>query len=116
MALEADELAQVRDEIGVAEPPSDSDLDDIHDRVGGTVGVVRAVWAQRLAALLALPASFNVSGEYSQNTSANIEAIQKRLAQLSSLPDDSNDIPPQGADPMVQVTSAHLIRCNDGGR
>jgi hypothetical protein len=116
VALTEDELALVRDEIGIADPPSDSDLDDIHERRGGLVGVVRAVWAGRLADLLALPATFSVSGEYSQSTSANIEAIRKRLSELSGLPDDSDDIPPVDDDGRRPVESLRLVRCDDTGR
>lgn len=94
MALTDDQLSIVRDEIGPADPPSDSDLDDLHDRYGGLVGVVRAVWKQRLAVLLGTPASFTVVGEYGQNTSANIDAIRRRLFELSGAPDDSDEIPP----------------------
>lgn len=109
MALDPDQLAAVRDEIGTIEPPSDSDLDDIHERKGGLVGVVRAVWAQRLADLMAEPATFSVSGEYSQSTGKNIEAIQARLAELSSFPDDSNEIPPGGID-VRPISSYQLVR------
>lgn len=112
MALAEDELALVRAEIGAADPPSDSDLDDIHDRRGGLVGVVREIWASRLADFLADPASFSVdSGSYSQNAGKNIEAIQRRLGELSSYPDDSDDIPPllpdDGRHP---VDSLQLVR------
>lgn len=113
MALEPDELAEVRTEIGSADPPSDSDLDDIHDRVLGLVGVIRAVWATRLADFLSNPASFTVPGEYGQNVAANIEGIQKRLRELSGLPDDSNDIPPGGLD-LRPVTSFQLVRPDCG--
>lgn len=109
MALDPEQLAEVRDEIGTVEPPSDSDLDDIHDRKGGLVGVVRAVWAQRLADLLASPASFSVSGEYSENNSANIDGIQKRLAELAGEPDDSDDIPPKG-ETVAVINSYQLVR------
>ncbi len=109
MALSSDQLASIRDEIGTAEPPTTADLDVIYDRVSGLVGVVRAVWAQRLANLLAEPATFSVSGEYSQSTSANIEAIRKRLSELASYPDDSDTIPPGGVDTRP-IQSYQLVR------
>ena len=107
MALAPDELALVRAEIGDAEPPDDTDLDAIHERRGGLVGVVREVWAKRLADLLALPASFSVAGEYSQSTAANIDAITKRLAQLAPYDDDEDTIP-GGAVTVVRVN--RLVR------
>lgn len=110
MPLDPDQLAIVRDEIGTADPPSDGDLDDIYDRKGGLVGVVRVVWAQRLANLLALPATFSVSGEYSQSTGDNIEAIQTRLKELSGLSDDSDEIPPTGVGETRPLTSWQLVR------
>lgn len=96
MALTLDELAAVRAEIGDTVPPSDDDLDEIHDRRGGLVGVVREVWAKRLAEYLASPASFTVSGEYAQSVAANIQGIQKRLAELATADDDSDEIPQGG--------------------
>lgn len=111
MALAPDELAQVRDWVGGATPPTDPDLDAIHDRVGGTAGVVRSVWAGRLAALLSDPASFSIGGEYSQSTAANIKAIQELLGQLSALPDDG-DLPPFTGGGAAAVGVAQLVRCD----
>jgi hypothetical protein len=110
MPLDPDQLAIVRDEIGTVEPPSDGDLDDIYDRKGGLVGVVRTVWAQRLANLLAEPATFSVAGEYSQSTRDNIEGIQNRLKELSGTADDSDDIPPGGLEAVQEIHSYQLVR------
>lgn len=96
MALTLDELALVRAEVGDTVPPSDDDLDEIHDRRGGLVGVVREVWSKRLADLLASPASFTVSGEYGQNVASNILGIQQRLRELAGADDTDNEIPPGG--------------------
>ncbi len=109
MALSSDQLATIRDEIGTAATPTDADLDVIHDRVSGLVGVVRAVWAQRLANMLAEPATFSVSGEYSQSVAANIEAIRKRLSELALYPDDSDTIPPGGVESRP-IGSYQLVR------
>lgn len=84
--------------------PDDSTLDDIYALRGGLVGVIRHVWSERLATILAQPASFQVSGEYGQNTSANIEAIRRRLYELSAYPDDADTIPPGGGLTMFKVT------------
>jgi len=76
--------------------PDDSELDDIYTLRGGLVGVLRQVWSTRLAILLASPASFSVSGEYSQSVNGNIEAIRRRLFELSAYPDTADVIPPGG--------------------
>lgn len=109
MPLDLDQLALVRDEIGFTEPPSTPDLDDIYDRKGGLVGVVRVVWSQRLADLFANPASFSISGEYSQSTGDNMKYIQARLAELSGVADDSDEIPSKGA-PSTVLVSYQLVR------
>lgn len=96
MALTPDQLSIVRAEIGDAVPPEDGDLDDLHEQYGGLVGIVRHIWKHRLADLLADPASFTVPGEYGQNTTENIKAIQKRLFELASYADDGDLLPPGG--------------------
>lgn len=116
MALTADQLAAVREEIGTATPPSDADLDVIHERVGGLVGVVRAVWRVRLANLLATPASLNVPGQVGLNWGANIKAIQERLAELSRYPDDSDDLPGGGPGRPLAGVSRLVRDGSDAGR
>lgn len=103
MALAPDELTLVRLYVGEAEPPTDADLSAYHDSFGGLVGVVRAVWAARLSALLADPASFSIGGEYSQSTAANIKAYEERLKSLGNRPADSDDLPPLGGSTVVQT-------------
>src|SRR5687767_9623527 len=79
MPLGTEDLIWVRRKIGTG-TPTDDDLDDVYDRVGSREEVVKEVLETRLADLLANPAQFSVSGEYSQNTGANIAALQKALA------------------------------------
>jgi hypothetical protein len=76
-----DELFAIRAEIGIAEPPDDGDLDEIFSRVGTVAGTASEVLKGRLAVFMAAPASFAVDG-FSQNTSANIAALQKRIDSL----------------------------------
>jgi hypothetical protein len=111
VALTADERALVRSEIGDAEPPTTTELDEIHERRGGLVGVVREVWSKRLADLLAEPASFSVAGQYSESSGDNIRAIQERLRALSGSADDSDVIPPMGV-PAMRVY--RLVRSTSG--
>jgi hypothetical protein len=108
VALTADQIALLRAELGVAEPPSDSDLDDIYLLRGGLVGVARHVWAGRLADFLAVPGAFTVVGDYSQSTAANITAIRQRLIDLAGYPDTSDDLPPGGA--LVMFRAVPMVR------
>jgi hypothetical protein len=103
VALTADQLALLRAEIGPAEPPDDSDLDEIYALRGGLVGVARHVWSERLAVLIATPAAFTAVGDYSQNTAANIATIRQRLIELAGFPDTSDELPPGGATIMFAV-------------
>lgn len=80
----ADELAAIRSEIGDAEPPTDSAIETIFDRLGTVGGVVYEITSKRLADLLASPASFTVTGEYSQSTEANIRAYSELLRKYAS--------------------------------
>lgn len=73
----------------VGRRPSDDDLQTIYDRTGSLTETVREVLETRRADLIADPASYAITGEYSQDTRANIDAINKLLAQLGDL--DSED-------------------------
>lgn len=76
------QLQVVRDEIGDGEP-TDIELDDLFDRTGSVKGVILAVIKKRLATFAADAASLSVDG-YSQNTSANITALQKQLERVQA--------------------------------
>lgn len=108
MALDALQRALVRTEVGTTVPPSDDDLDEIHDRRGGLVGVIREVWTGRLANMLAAPATFAIPGDYSQSTSTNIVELRKLLKLMAHLPDDSDDLSALTG----SVTVRHLVRCD----
>lgn len=110
MALSADQLLILRAELGDAVPPTDETLDQLYTLRGGLVGVVRHVWQGRLANLINNPASFSVSGEYSQNTAANIAAIQRRLLELAGVPDDSDDLPPNAGGAIAALEIVPLVR------
>lgn len=71
------ELLTIRDEVG--EAPADQEIEDIYGRVGSVGGAIYALLSRQLSELLNNPASFNVSGEYSQDVRANIEALQRKL-------------------------------------
>lgn len=86
------EIAFIRDVVG--ESPSDAELQEIYERAGTTGGVVYVVLSQQLTELIRNPANFNVSGEYSQDTRTNIEALQKRIAQFAGFAPDAEDYQP----------------------
>jgi len=78
------EIREVRDVIGDGEPPTDAELEDIYGRTGTVGGVIHVVLSRRLADLVADPAQFNVAGEYSQNTAANIQALREQLERYAA--------------------------------
>lgn len=85
LTLSDGELAWIREYVG--DLPADGVLIDTLNEEGVDTkeGVVRRVLTKRLANLVARPADFTVPGEYSQNTTANIKAIQDMLKGLPSV-------------------------------
>ena len=73
MALTDAQLAYYRSKLGstIDEP----DLETRYARLGNDAAVAAEVLDQRIADLLAKPASFSVPGEYSEDRSANIRAL-----------------------------------------
>lgn len=82
MPMTVDQLAWLRSQVGTATPPTDEDLDVYFDRLLTVEAVAEEILETRLADLLAGPASFSISGKYSENNAANIKALQDRLASL----------------------------------
>lgn len=81
-ALTDAQLVYLHDQLGDA--ADEGEMQDRYDRTNDVKVVVAEMLQRRLANLLADPASFSVSGEYTQNTSENIKAAQAQLAALSS--------------------------------
>jgi hypothetical protein len=77
MALSEDQLVYSRRQIG--NKPLDAELNTIFDRVGNVDQLVLEVLETRYAELIRNPATFSVSGEYSQSTAENIKALAKRI-------------------------------------
>lgn len=88
------EIAWVREWVG--DEPDDSTLLAIinQDDVQTKELLVRRVLNTRLANLLAEPADLNVPGEISINTTANIKALQDKLAGLPTVADVSGSALP----------------------
>lgn len=78
----------IRDWIGTATPPTDPELIALHDDLGSPRAVVESTLRRRWAEFVSNPASFGVSGQYTQNAAANIEALERALARLAGMPDD----------------------------
>lgn len=84
--LTADQLATLRDEIGDTEPPTDADLNTIWTRKEESLTqTVLSILGKRLATLASGGAlSFTVVGEYSENSAANITALERQIARIKS--------------------------------
>jgi hypothetical protein len=97
--LTADQLAEIRDEIGSA--PDDAVLQTTYTRVGTLGGTIYSVLSRRLADLMAAPSSFAIPGEYSQSTQANIAALMEQLKRWSAF------APNQASLETLQLLSRH---------
>jgi hypothetical protein len=90
-----DALPWIRSEVG--NTPDDDALQAIYDRheansvFNPALATVVEVSRGRLANFSANPATFNVEGDYSQSTAANITALQKQLDRLD--PTDDGQAP-----------------------
>lgn len=88
MALSAGDLAWVRSKVG-SEPP-DADLNARYDRLGSRADVAREVLSERKANMLVGPAKLDVDGEYSEDRTETIRALERALAD-PELYDDVGD-------------------------
>ena len=88
MALSAPEITWLRSKVG--DDPDDATLEALFTQLGSLADVAHQVLSQRLANLLAGPAKMAIPGEYEQDTSANIKALQAALND-PALYDDVGD-------------------------
>jgi hypothetical protein len=92
MPLSAGSLHVVRNWIGEAEPPTDTELHAMYDAdgVGSPKAVVEGILRRRLHQLIHPdnPAQLSAASVVSFNASANIKALQDELARLALMPDD----------------------------
>lgn len=88
MAFTADQLAYLRTRLGTtvdedANPSVVENLEDRYARLGSVQLVVVEVLEERLADIanpLENPLNFNISGEYSQDGSANVAFLKQALS------------------------------------
>lgn len=103
-ALTQDQLVYVRRQIGNS--PTDAELQVTYDRLADVDQVVLEVLEIRLANLIADPATFSVSGEYSQSTAVNIQALQKKLDEWKAyMIRVGKLVGPEAGESVVRITS-----------
>ena len=84
MAITAAQLAEIREWIGTSEPPTDATLEEHFDNLGTTAAVARRVVRQRLADLRAKAAKFSADGDYAEDFSENIKALERLESRLDA--------------------------------
>lgn len=85
MTIAAQDLADIRDEIGAADPPSDAEIGTRWERMNhDNARVILSVLRDRLNALLATSAMVDVVGVYRHDSRANIAALERRISEVAS--------------------------------
>lgn len=82
MAITDDELAAIRDHVGAV--PSDADIAAYWERLGTVEDVALVIIRRRLADLRARAAKFSAEGDYSEDFSENIKALERQEKTLSA--------------------------------
>ena len=116
MPLSGDDLTYLRRRVGSS--PDDAALEVIYatyeDRAHPLEHLTLHVLETRLADLLANPASFSVSGEYSQSTGENIRALTKLVdaqrSHMIGLGIVLDGPPPGGAMTVVPAAARPYVR------
>lgn len=104
--MDAAHLAWLKAELGTATDTADLELR--YTRLGALRAVALEVLRERLAALLAQPASINVSGVVSINYGETIKALERQILALESgeplAPDEDadDDVEPFGIIQLVE--------------
>lgn len=95
-ALSAIQLQWLQDELdGIA---TDEQLQTRYEDLGSVRGVALAVLRARRAELLSKPLKTSLSGVASVDWSANLKALELRIAAIAGLDDDPTDEPGEDAD------------------
>jgi hypothetical protein len=84
VALDDNDLAYLRSWVGTA-APTDVELEAAHERLGDLHAVALEVLRQRLADLLADPASFGVGSDYREDRSSNIRSLEAQVRKLEAI-------------------------------
>lgn len=103
LTIPAASLDEVRGWVG--DTPSDIDIDALWVQLGGVELVALRVLRKRRATMLANPTSFNVQGDYSQSTVANLQYLDSLIVQLEQMTGTGH-----------VVTAGHLVRVGSSRR
>lgn len=86
-----------------------TDLETRYTRLGGARAVALEILRERLAALIAQPASVNVSSVVSVSTAENIKAYERQIDRLENgqppAPDDETDATDYGGFDVITLTA-----------
>ncbi|MFJ9799829.1 hypothetical protein [Streptomyces sp. NPDC101145] len=97
--------------IGQLGPATDlADLTARYTRLGTARAVALEVLSERHAALLAQPATVNVSSVVSISNAENIKALERKIAELRAGIPLAPDEPDPDGDGTALDTSVHLVR------
>lgn len=97
----------------VGSNPSDTDLETRFDRLTDAQLVALEVLRERRADLVSNPAQFAVSGDYSQSTGKNIDALDADIVRLERLTGTGVDVVRTGV--LTRSTGGRHIRARAGG-
>lgn len=106
MAITSAQLAEIREWIGTSTPPSDEMLEGYFDELDSTAAVARRIVRQRLADLRAKAAKFSADGDFTEDWSANIAALERLEARLAASVTSATVAAPSGG----TLTSGLLVR------
>ena len=76
------QLVLLHDQLGT--DADEIEMQERYDRNNDVNQVMLEMLQRRLADMVAAPACFSVSGEYTQSTGANIDAITAKISQIGS--------------------------------
>lgn len=82
--MTGDELAAIRSHIGTRQPPRDVDLAAAFARLGTVEAVALEVVRGRLADMRARPAKFQADGDFAEDFTANLAALERQEASLAT--------------------------------
>lgn len=112
MSLNAVDLAWIRDEIGDATPPEDSDLGVLYATLGNRTLVALRVLKRRRAGLAAgsSVSSFSLAGVFSVGMKGELRALDDQIARLEATYEKETGLTSEGQ----AATTSRLYRTDTG--
>ena len=77
-------VSEIRSHIGITVPPSDAALTAAYARLGSVEAVAAEILRQRRAELLANPLKFSLDGDYSEDRTENVKALERLIDSLDA--------------------------------